>query len=116
MDANMKRKGLFFWMFWACLLFLHTYCQIPESQEGASGFNLSDPQRKNDTILEIGDTLFTNSDFEKYIRATLGDDQDALTVLSLGRLFDNFVEEKLLLQAARKVNMILTEGEKDEYL
>jgi parvulin-like peptidyl-prolyl isomerase len=112
----MKIKGLLFWMFWACLLFLCTSCQVPDSQEGTSVFNLSDPQRKNDTILEIEGTLFTNSDFEKYIRATLGDDQDALTAVSLSRLFDNFIEEKILLKAARMQNIVITEKEREEHL
>ena len=116
MNTNMKRKGLLFWMFWACLLFLYTNCQVPDSQEGTSGFNLSDPQKKNDTILEIEDTLFTNSDFEKYIRATIGDDQDSLTAVSLSRLFDSFIEEKILLNAAQMQDIALTEREKEEYL
>lgn len=112
----MKKKDLLFWVFWACLLFLYMNCEVPDSQEATSVFNLSDPQRKNDTILEIEDAVFSNFDFEKYIRATLGDDQEALTAVSLSRLFDNFIEEKILLKAARMQNMILTEREKEEYL
>lgn len=99
----------------ALILFIAS-CEVPDSQERTSVFDLSDTQRMNSSVLEIDGTLYSNSDFEKYIRATLGDDQEALTVVSLSRLFDNFIEEKLLLQAARRVNMVLTEGEKEEYL
>jgi len=97
-------------------LFLYTSCEIPESSEGNAGFSLTDAQNRKSTILKIGDTLYSNSDFEKYVRATLGEDQEALTVVSLSRLFDNFVDEKILLHAARAQNMVLTEKEKEDYL
>lgn len=98
------------------LILLFTSCEVPDAQKGSSVFDLSDTQRMNSSVLEIEGTLYSNSDFEQYIRATLGDDQEALTVVSLSRLFDNFIEEKLLLEAARSVNMVLTEVEKEKYL
>ena len=97
-------------------LFLYTSCEIPDSSEGNAGFSLTDAQNRKNTILKIEDTLYSNSDFEKYVRATLGEDQEALTVVSLSRLFDNFVDEKILLHAARAQNMVLTEKEKEDYL
>lgn len=97
-------------------LFLYTGCEIPDSSEGNTGFSLTDAQNRKSTILKIGDTLYSNSDFEKYVRATLGEDQEALTVVSLSRLFDNFVDEKILLHAARAQDMALTEEEKEDYL
>ena len=112
----MREKSLFSLMFLGVLVFLLTSCKVPDTQEGTSVFDLSDTQRMNSSVLEIEGLLYSNSDFEKYIRATLGDDQEALTVVSLSRLFDNFIEEKLLLQAARRVNMVLSEVEKEEYL
>lgn len=112
----MRKKSVFSMMLLSALILLITGCEIQDSQEGTSVFDLSDTQRMNSSVLEIESSLYSNSDFEKYIRATLGDDQEALTVVSLSRLFDNFIEEKLLLEAARRVNMILTEGEKEEYL
>jgi parvulin-like peptidyl-prolyl isomerase len=116
MMSVVKEKRTFFLMLLSAFILFITSCEVPDSQEGTSVFDLSDTQRMNSSILEIDGTLYSNSDFEKYIRATLGDDQEALTVVSLSRLFDNFIEEKLLLQAARRMNMILTEGEKEEYL
>ena len=110
-----KRSGLFLMFLGLVFLFL-TNCDVPDTQEGTSVFDFSDPQNKNSTILEIEGTLYSNSDLDKYVRAILGDDQEALTVISLSRLFDNFIEEKLLLKAARMTNMILTEREKEEYL
>ena len=97
-------------------LFLYTRCKIPDSSEQSTEFSLTDAQNRKSTILKIGDTLYSNSDFEKYVRATLGEDQEALTVVSLSRLFDNFVDERILLHAARAQNMVLTEKEKEDYL
>jgi parvulin-like peptidyl-prolyl isomerase len=112
----MRKKSMLPLTLMAALILFVTNCKVPDTREGTSVFDRSDTQRMNSSVLEIEGTLYSNSDFEKYIRATLGDDQEALTAVSLSRLFDNFIEEKLLLQAARKVNMVLTEGEKEEYL
>ncbi len=111
-----RKKSLFSLMLLSVLVLFYTNCEVPNTQEGTSVFDHSDTQRMNSAVLEIEGTLYSNSNFEQYIRATLGDDQEALTVVSLSRLFDDFIEEKLLLQAARKINMVLTEGEKKEYL
>lgn len=97
-------------------LFLFTNCREKNLQKDSEVFDLGDPQKKNNIILKIEDSLYFNSHFEKYIRAILGDDQKALTLVSLSRLFDNFVEEKILLQAARNQKMSLTLEEKREYL
>ncbi len=111
-----RKKSLVYLMLLSVLILTNTNCKVPDTQEGTSVFDHSDNQRMNSAVLEVEGTLYSNSNFEQYIRATLGDDQEALTVVSLSRLFDNFIEEKLLLQAARMVNMVLTEGEKEEYL
>jgi len=111
-----RKKSLVYLMLLSVLILINTNCKVPDTQEGTSVFDHSDTQRMNSAVLEVEGTLYSNSNFEQYIRATLGDDQEALTVVSLSRLFDNFIEEKLLLQAARMVNMVLTEGEKEEYL
>jgi len=103
-------------MFLGLVFLFLTNCDVPDTQEGTSVFDFSDPRNRNSTILEIEGTLYSNSDLDKYVRAILGDDQETLTVISLSRLFDNFIEEKLLLKTARMTNMILTEREKEEYL
>ncbi len=110
------RNILLFLFMMGVPLFLYTSCEIPDSSEGSAGFSLTDAQNRKSTILKIADTLYSNSDFEKYVQATLGEDQEALTVVSLSRLFDSFVDEKILLHAARAQDMALTEDEKEDYL
>ncbi len=67
-------------------------------------------------ILRVQDSIYTNADFERYLKLSLGDEYGNLTDLSLSRLVDDFVEEKLLLAGARNQEIVLTLEEKKEYL
>lgn len=91
-------------------------CGQEKPQETSPGFNLKDPQKINNIILEVEDTLYFNSDFEKYIRSIVGNNQNDLTISSLGSLYDKFVDERILLKAARNKEISLTWEEKKEYL
>jgi len=107
---------LFFIILTGISLFLFANCKEKSAQEGSVNFDLGDPQKKNNVIIKIEDSLYFNSDFEKYVRTTFEDDRKALTLVSLSRLLDSFIEEKILLQVARNQNISLTEDEKKEYL
>jgi parvulin-like peptidyl-prolyl isomerase len=76
------------------------------------------PQGKKDNfiILRIQDTIYFNSDFRRYLFITLGDEYQNLSDLSLSRLADDFVEEKLVLAEAQNREIVLTWEEKKEYL
>lgn len=71
---------------------------------------------KERIVLRVEDAVYRESDFEKYVRAQAGEDYDTLEVSALSLLFDKFVEEKVLLQAARGQNITLTEEEKLDFL
>jgi parvulin-like peptidyl-prolyl isomerase len=66
-------------------------------------------------VLRIEKSEFVNADFRAYLEAT---DADAkgLPAESLSRLFDRFVDEKILLEAARERGIVLSEDEKKESL
>ncbi len=66
-------------------------------------------------ILRVEKSEFTNADFRAYVETT-GADAKGLPPESLSRLFDRFVDEKVLLEAARERGIALTEDEKTEYL
>ena len=72
--------------------------------------------RENEVILKIESSFYTNSDFKDYLLLTLGESYEEMPDLSLSRLADSFVEEKLLLEAAKSRGIFLTDEEKKAYI
>ncbi|MGB8960145.1 MAG: peptidyl-prolyl cis-trans isomerase [Candidatus Aminicenantales bacterium] len=66
-------------------------------------------------ILRIEKKEFFNADFRAYIEAA-GADAKGLPAESLSRLYDRFVDERILLEAARARGITLSEDEMKEYL
>ncbi len=87
-----------------------------ESPEHQDYEQLRSEAIKNEIILKIGDLFYDNSDFEKYLLLTVGDSFEELSELSRSRLLDSFIEEKLLLEAARRERLFLSDEEKKGYL
>jgi parvulin-like peptidyl-prolyl isomerase len=110
------KRNLFFLFLTGAFIFLGANCGEKNEQGSSLVVSLEDPQKKNYIIIEIEDTTYLNSDFEKYVRGTFGNDQKALTPVSLSRLLDKFIEEKLVLQSASNQNISLSWEEKQEYL
>ena len=77
-----------------------------------------DPQeaKKNYIILRVEDTVYFNADFMRFLKLSLGDEYNALSALTLSRLVDDFVEEKILLADARSHEIVLTLEEKKDFL
>jgi len=96
------------------LVFLN--CQGNKTQETSQAQVIEDIQKKNSVILKIEDASYLNTNFDQYLRILIGSEMEILTPVSLSRLMDNFIEEKLLLYAANKMNISLTWEEKKEYL
>lgn len=115
--TNKKGRHAWFFFFLAgFLLFFLTNCTRESSPKNSSPFNLTGPQKNIKIILKVKNSSYSNSDFEKYIRTIVGKNPEALTIPSLSRLYDKFVEEKILLQGARDRRITLTQQEKKEYL
>lgn len=91
-------------------------CRGEKAQESFNVYDLGNQEKKNSTILKIRDSFYLNSDFENYVRNIVGNELEILTPASLSRLLDNFLEEKILLQAARDKEIYLTREEKKKYL
>jgi len=66
-------------------------------------------------ILRIEKSEFFNAGLRAYLEAT-GADAKELPAESLSRLYDRFVDEMILLEAARERGITLSEDEKKEYL
>ena len=96
----------------ACVVFLASDCgNGSDLQKASSKQGGGDPAR---IVLNVEGSAFTASDFNRYVRNNSG--PDTLSDLSLSRLFDNFIEEKLFLEAARRQGVILTPKEKKDYM
>ena len=66
-------------------------------------------------ILRVEKNEFYNGDLRAYLEAT-GAEAKGLPAESLSRLYDRFVDEMILLEAARERGITLSEDEKKEYL
>jgi parvulin-like peptidyl-prolyl isomerase len=64
-----------------------------------------------EVILRVGETPYTGADFERYVHDQTGQAPAQFEAATLSRLFDRFVEERLLLKAARDENVSLTPEE-----
>jgi len=66
-------------------------------------------------VLRVEKNEFNNADFRAYLEAA-GAAARGLPAESLSRLFDRFVDDAILLEAARQRGISLSEDEKKEYL
>ncbi len=78
--------------------------------------NFVQSKLKRGPVLLVESREFTNDDLLDYVRTTGGSDAKKLSTDSLSRLFDRFVDEKIVLEAARRRNLTLTWEEKKAYL
>jgi len=96
----------------ACVVSLAAGCgEGPDLRKARSPEGAGDPGR---TVLNVEGSAYTASDFDRYVRANAG--KRRLSNLSLSRLFDKFIEEKLFLGGARMQGVSLTPEEKKDYL
>jgi parvulin-like peptidyl-prolyl isomerase len=64
----------------------------------------------------VGETEYSEADFNSYVREEAGTEPKALEFLTLSRLYDEFVEQKLFLRAARDQKITTSPEEKRLYL
>jgi hypothetical protein len=70
---------------------------------------------KGRPILRVEKSEFSNADLRAWLKAN-GAEARGLPGESLSRLFDRFVDERILLEAARERGILVTEDEKRAYL
>ncbi len=104
------------WMFLGVVLSLSIDCSDRSPLEETQSFNLSDPEKRIHIIIRVQDAFYLNADFEKHLQTIVGDEFKTLDLVSLSRLIDNFIEEKMLLAAAKNNNLSLSWQEQRQYL
>jgi parvulin-like peptidyl-prolyl isomerase len=98
------------------LLFASSACGGDEGRGPVSrGAGLVQSKLRGRPGRRVEKSEFTNADLRAYLEAT-GADAKGLPSESLSRLFDRFVDEMILLEAARERGITLTEDEKKEHL
>lgn len=116
MKHRQMMKRLFpLWVSLGLMLFV-SGCGKEKSQEVSEGYELQTAKEGQKVILEIKGASYSNADFEYYVRILVGNEFQELNSTTLSRLFDNFIEERILFQAAKDKKMSLTWEEKKEYL
>jgi len=80
-----------------------------------SGLALDDPGKQALVVLEIEGERHTNADFLKYLRATVGETWSGLEAEGASRLFDDFVERKLIVRKAGSEGIALTDDERTAF-
>ncbi len=73
------------------------------------------PARSGGVILRVGTTDYYNSDLSAYLKRIMGSSTDTLTDESMSRLYDRFIEDKLLVEAAGRQGITLTDEERSRY-
>lgn len=101
----------------AALCLSLTACEPKGKADDGPGQGLAADAQKNDrVILRVGGFSYDNAGFWRYIENVMGNRAGELEPESLSRLFDKFVEEKLLLEAARAQGLVLSPEEKEAYV
>jgi parvulin-like peptidyl-prolyl isomerase len=72
--------------------------------------------RSEAVVLRIEGRAYSAADFEAYARLNAGSDWKSLESGALSRIFDNYVEEKLLLARAKARDIVLTDDERASYM
>lgn len=74
------------------------------------------PVDESRVILRVGPDSYSLGDFSRYIKEAVGTEDPELNVASLSRLYDRFIEEKILLRAASDKGITILPEDKQAYL
>lgn len=91
-------------------------CSQNPAEEASSASDLVNRAKRNKVIVQVGSSVYTNVDFEKYVFLIAGENIPELSDSTLSSLLDSFIEEKLLLEDAKERNITLTPEEKKAYI
>ncbi len=93
------------WIKNAAVVFICTgmlwLCSTDRAGNGNPSPDPEESQNNESLVLEIEGSAYTLGDFSRYVRHTAGEEAKDLDEITLSRLFDTFVDEKLLLAEAR---------------
>ncbi len=83
------------------------------AEEASDRGNAPDESR---IVLRVGPDSYSLGGFSRYVQETVGGGDPELNVITLNNLFDQFIEERLLLRAAIDTGITLLPEDKQAYL
>jgi parvulin-like peptidyl-prolyl isomerase len=99
-----------------CLFLTASACKRKNAGEDPAAVDAVETAKKGTIVLQVEGTAYSSADFEKYLKLNAGLEWKTLDSQALSRLFDNYVQEKLLLARAKARAVVLTDGERSAYL
>jgi hypothetical protein len=112
MDSTARRLDV---LVVVCLLVLAAGCRS-KSADGSDQKGGTPAAPASPVVLRVEAMTFTLADFQDYLKLNAGEEWTTLAAPALSGLFDNYVEEKILLAQARSQNVAPTEAEVSDYV
>jgi parvulin-like peptidyl-prolyl isomerase len=91
-------------------------CRSGDSRRQASSTAEEVEAGADRIVLQVADSDYKLKDFDQYVRAAIGSGVEGLDGSTLGPVFDEFIDQKLLLQAAREQGITISSEDKMDYL
>ena len=99
-----------------CLTMAAGACGSRKPAEERSAANPAGEPDDRRVVLRAGAVSYPGSAFSRYVRETIGGSVQELDAVTLSQLFDQFVDDMILLQAADGEGVVLTAEEKKAFL
>ncbi|HUU37643.1 MAG TPA: peptidyl-prolyl cis-trans isomerase [Candidatus Desulfaltia sp.] len=96
--------------------FLASSCGSKKQAGGTEASDRGTSADESRVVLQVGPDSYSLGDFSRYVRESVGGGETELNVISLSNLFDQFIEEKLILRAAADKGITISPGDKQAYL
>lgn len=110
-----RKREKYRFVFLVLSIYLAIQCGNTEKEIEPIAYDLNKPDKQNSIILKTEDSFYLNSDFEQYVSLT-ADDNLRMSSIILSRLFDSFIEEKILLQDIKNQDISLSDNEIKQYI
>jgi hypothetical protein len=97
-------------------LLIGAACRAEKSSDAPAAQEGAEPAKTDQIILRVGDSLYHDSDFDEYVRVEVGTGMTSMESATLSSLFDEFIDDRLLLNEATNQNITISAEEKAQYL
>jgi hypothetical protein len=111
---NYRSRRLILWVALVAMAAAWPGCGSKKASSRSSS-SPGSPAEPGPVVLQVGSASYRTDDFAKYVAASVGEGAVKLGAMALSQLFNKFVDDKLLHQAALGENVSLSPEEKQEF-